>query len=347
MPTPILTNTQILSDYGGVLIVAATGISGSDQTVYDGLGNSTALVISTASVKSIGALGFITPYNSGAVGVPGGYRCYKSDLVTAVTVISITGNNSVTVDVSSVSTYINMGPPATRTGGPAVLGKSAAGFWSESNDFSQDLPLIQTDGSNNLRVGNNGTVGGTTQSADTYLDMLTGKTGHFTVNNTDVFTWTATNFATVAGTWVTDTSGAKALAANFTDNTGTLTNTNLSWTAIAGDSYEVDGLLIVSNSTPADGFKCDFNGGGATATTFNAAATVVGSAVAGTVVTSSLSGALNWTTITGTDYIYIRGYFRCNAAGTLIFRAATNTAVSGTMTLAAGSWISLRRTGRV
>ena len=37
-----------------------------------------------------------------------------------------------------------------------------------------------------------------------------------------------------------------------------------------------------------------------------------------------------------------RGDLKVNAAGTFILRAATNTTVSGTMTLAAGSWLSLR-----
>jgi hypothetical protein len=132
-----------------------------------------------------------------------------------------------------------------------------------------------------------------------------------------------------------------ALASGFTDATGTLAATALSVTLLAGRSYAIQGCFQVSNSLAADGFQCSFNGGTATATTFFMSAAVVGSVVAGTVVSTTLAGVINWTTTTATDYILLSGYLKVNAGGTFIVKAASNTHVSGTMTLGAGSWISL------
>lgn len=141
-----------------------------------------------------------------------------------------------------------------------------------------------------------------------------------------------------------NTYGEASLAAAFTDATGTLAATNLLVTLAAGKSYHFEGYLIVSNTTATDGSQFDFSGGTATATLFDAAFSNVGSVVAGTVVSSSLAGVLNYTTNTGTDRIYVRGFIKVNAAGTIILRAATNTHIAGTMTLAAGSWLAFTET---
>ncbi len=139
-----------------------------------------------------------------------------------------------------------------------------------------------------------------------------------------------------------DTIGDAALAANFTDALGVLLPTHLAFNLVAGKSYRIEGYLIVSNSLAADGSQFDFAGGTATATTFNAALQAVGSVVAGTIVSAALATVLNFTTNTGTDRIFINGYIKVNAGGTLILRAATNTTASGTMTLGAGSWLSVK-----
>ncbi len=143
--------------------------------------------------------------------------------------------------------------------------------------------------------------------------------------------------------WIRNTGGEAALASAFTNSNGTLANTNLSHTVIAGRSYRIEGYLIVSNTNAADGFQCDFNGGAATATTFDVGAGVIssgGTVIAGTTGGSLLSTALQFSTVTGTCRLMIGGYLKCNAAGTVIMRAATNSTVSGTMTLAAGSWLA-------
>ena len=143
--------------------------------------------------------------------------------------------------------------------------------------------------------------------------------------------------------WLQNTAGEAALANAFTDNTGTLTATNLSRTVIAGRSYRIVGRLIVSNSTAADGAQFDFNGGTASATAFDISASSNQGDVntRGTLEGTALNTVLNYTAVTGTNRIWVSGYLKVNGAGTITLRAATNTTVSGTMTLAAGSWLAL------
>lgn len=142
------------------------------------------------------------------------------------------------------------------------------------------------------------------------------------------------------GGWLQNKAGEGALGNAFTDSVGTLTATNLSYTLKAGRSYRIVGLLQVSNSTATDGSQFNFNGGTATATSFMVAFSAVGTVAAGTVTSTTLAGVLNYTTNTGTDYIFVQGYIKVNAGGTIALQAATNTTVSGTMTLGAGSWLA-------
>lgn len=145
------------------------------------------------------------------------------------------------------------------------------------------------------------------------------------------------------GGWCQFTAGEAVLASPFTNNTATLSahNTNLSFTVISGRSYRITGCLQVSNSTAGEGAQFDFNGGGASATTFFMNASVVGTVSAGTVVTTTLAGAVNWTSVTSTVYINLQGYLKAGSTGTFIMRGAENTTSTGTMTLGAGSWLEL------
>lgn len=150
------------------------------------------------------------------------------------------------------------------------------------------------------------------------------------------------------GGWLQNTAGEAALNAAFTDATGTLAVTNLSRTLIAGRSYRIHGVLRVSNSLAADGVKIDFNGGTATITAgdffIGAAAIGLGTTVAVATVSTTLAGVINYSTITGTEFIVLDGFIRCLAGGTFIMRAATNTTVSGTLTLGIGSNLGLNDT---
>jgi hypothetical protein len=151
----------------------------------------------------------------------------------------------------------------------------------------------------------------------------------------------------IGGGWMQQTSGDAALNAGFTKANASLAATNLSFTVLAGRSYRITGCLQVSNTTAAEGVQIDFAGGSATATTFFMNSTAAGSVVVGTVVSTSLAGVINYTTITGTDYLNLNGYLLVNAAGTFIMRAAENTTATGTLTVGVGSWLELNDTVRV
>lgn len=149
------------------------------------------------------------------------------------------------------------------------------------------------------------------------------------------------------GGMIQNTGGESALASAFTNATATFASTNLSLTFPAGRSFRIEGYLIISNSTATEGAQFDFNGGTATATTFDVAFSAVGSVTPGTVASTSLSGVLNYTVVTGTDRVFVRGYIKVNAGGTFILRAAENTTALGTFTLAAGSWLAAYDTVRL
>ena len=144
--------------------------------------------------------------------------------------------------------------------------------------------------------------------------------------------------------WLQNTSGEGALAAPYTNATAGLTNTNLSFNVIAGRLYRITGVLQISNTQAGEGAQFDFNGGGASATTFLVSTSLIGTATPGTVVSTSLAGAINWSSVTGTAYVILTGFLKVNLGGTLILRAAENTHSSGTLTIGAGSWIALQDT---
>lgn len=147
--------------------------------------------------------------------------------------------------------------------------------------------------------------------------------------------------------WV-QSVGQAALAANYTNATAAMTNTNLSFAVLASRFYQITGLLQVSNTVAAEGIEVDFNGGGATASIFFMTATMLtsqgGSAptqVANTAV--ALATALNWSSLgdTNAHYILLSGFLKVNAGGTFIMRGQENSHSTGTATIAAGSWLSL------
>lgn len=146
-------------------------------------------------------------------------------------------------------------------------------------------------------------------------------------------------------TWIQNTAGEAALESAFTRSDATLTSTNLSLTVIAGRSYRITGYLIVSNSVAGEGAKFDFDGGTATATTFDVAFNAVGGTVVpGTIAATAIATDLNYTSVTGTTRIFVQGYLEVNAGGTFILRASEDSTVTGTMTLGAGSWLALADT---
>jgi hypothetical protein len=146
--------------------------------------------------------------------------------------------------------------------------------------------------------------------------------------------------------WLQNTAGEAALAAAGSNATAALGNTNLVIpNLIAGRSYRLDAFLQLSNTTPGEGAKLDLGGGTVEASNFVLAAVADnGTAVPGTTVATSLTGAINWSSITGTMYVSLKGFITVGTGGSLILRLAENTSSTGTVTLAAGSWIALADT---
>jgi hypothetical protein len=259
-----------------------------------------------------------------------------------------------------------------------VAGSAETQIW---NDGTKGNILFLASDTTTAIAGGNGDASCLTLTSKFGLTLAANNGRNIFANNTLVFnssgvaaqhnftggvmTWPATNGGTIdtaigrvaagvvgpysgsSGTakgWLQNSAGEAALAANFTNATATLNNTNLSLTVIAGRSYRIEGILQVSNSVAGEGCQFDFNGGAATATTFWIAADSTGTNTPGTVVATALNGAINFSSVTGTNYIRVRGYLKCNAAGTLILRFSENSSSTGTATLGAGSWIALADT---
>lgn len=145
--------------------------------------------------------------------------------------------------------------------------------------------------------------------------------------------------------WFQNTPGVARTTTAPTNATNTMSNlSDLTVTLIAGRKYI--GMLVIyaKNSAAGEGLQFDFNGGGASMTSFTAgfAATPPGASLAlGTLTTTAIGTALTVTTATTADAVYTIPFtLVCNAGGTLIPRFAENSAhTSGTATVEIGSYI--------
>ena len=210
--------------------------------------------------------------------------------------------------------------------------------------------LVAATGETNTALGSTAGNSITTGSDNTCLgynaDVSAVSAVYQTVVGSDAV-GTADNQVTLGrlGTdWTMETGGA-TLNADFTSTSDVMANTALSQTVVAGRSYEVRACLQISNTTATDGIKFDFAGGTATATTFFAGVTFIGSVTAGTVASVALATDLTATVVTGTDYAVVTGYLKVNAGGTFILEAAEQTDAGGTLTIGAGSWMRLKELG--
>lgn len=135
------------------------------------------------------------------------------------------------------------------------------------------------------------------------------------------------------------------LIADVTNATATFANlSDLSITLIAGRKYTGRLVLKCNNSTAAEGIQLDFNGGGATMTSFWAAAGVLasgGTDTVGTNISTSLSGVINYTLLTGETVIVVEVSMVVNAGGTFIPRVAEDSHTVGTLTVELGSYLHL------
>ncbi len=178
--TTAWTNTEIEVTYGDGIQLGNSGggITTVVQNVRDALGNVTALWLSTTTVMAIGTVGFLVPNNAGYSGVPGGYRILRADGVTAQTLISMNAANNIDISPEGLSSFVAVNAD--------VLVRRTKGYWSESNDISQDLLLLYCDTSNNLFIGVNDSFTGSSQLGDTSFRVQTGKAFHWLINTTEV-----------------------------------------------------------------------------------------------------------------------------------------------------------------
>lgn len=315
-----LTGTQIKATYGDVLQLgnAGAGVTASVLNVVDGLGNATAFSMSTGIVRATGTLSVVQ-----TGGVVGTNELQLTNDGTSNYIVSKQSGVSIIVDMPADGTIFRLRRSDAITSYLNIIAEDG-GLGSRLQPTVSGSSGVMRIDCTKLRLYASGTT----------LASIT------PVANTPVM---AATDGTTDG-WFQNTGGEAALTANFTEAVGVLTATNLSRSVVAGRSYRLIAFLQVSNSTAAEGVQLDFNGGSATATAFFAAASAIGSVVAGTVVSTALNGVINYTTVTGTDYIVIHGYLKVNAAGTFTLRAAENTSATGTMTLGAGSWMALMDT---
>lgn len=137
--------------------------------------------------------------------------------------------------------------------------------------------------------------------------------------------------------WLQHAGGDSRNSSDVTNNSATMANvTGMSATVAAGRKYSGELALWVSNDQSSEGAKFDFDGGTATWTSFRAA--VVGNVSGASLPTSAVSGIASDLVIstfldTAIQCVLIRFQGVCNAAGTLIPRAAENSHTSGTLTV--------------
>lgn len=155
-----------------------------------------------------------------------------------------------------------------------------------------------------------------------------------------------------AGISVTNGAGVITLAStelnsrvvtNVTNNTITpAVITGLSATLVNATTYSGRLVVFCSNSLAADGARFDFDGGTATASNFRAHGTLFDTGLLLSTQTTALATDFTVATMTGASMFECYFTITASANGTFIPRIAMNTAVSGTITGFAGSYMTLK-----
>lgn len=345
MATTGANNIALNPGAGGAVTIAPTTVAGGAN----------ALTVTPAAHTAVVAEVIDVNQAAHTLAITGSYATQRSAVIgattfsgafTVTTAIALQVNGAIPGS-STLTNTVGIDVPTWATNGTTASGLRIAAPTGAATNWAINVT------SGNVAVGaglklatgqidNNAAAAAltvTTTSAQSLI-LGTNSTTRYTVDSNGIMT-------AGAAAWIQNTSGEGALSVAFTRADATLTATNLSYTVIAGRSYRIYGVLQVSNSTTTEGVQIDFNGGSATATTFFMAATMVGTNVAVSQVSVSLAGVINYSTVTGTDYIILHGYLKVANAGTLILRAAENTTAAGTMTMGAGSWIALEDTVRL
>lgn len=142
--------------------------------------------------------------------------------------------------------------------------------------------------------------------------------------------------------WMQQSAGRLTAAANqtVTDSVALVNATGFSATLIAGRTYSFTGRLFVTTISTS-GVKIDFNGGTATATAFNGAATFKTASAVAVVQTAALATSLGSTAVV--LEVEVAGTITVNAAGTFILRFAQNaeTGAAESVILLRGSFLMM------
>lgn len=306
------------------------------------------------------------------------YSAVLSSTITTAATLDITGapipgtnvtiTNPIALRVSSgqaAATGLEVLGVASQSRVLVHIDASQSGF--NANSFQITSPYgvrFRVDGNGYTYVESITSANGFVDSSSFVFGLSAGLNG-LTLGSTRTVRWGAANYDNTmdvglardgvgvlkvndgtAGTsgsgWIQNSAGVAILGSNFTSTSTTMANTNLSRTVIAGRKYSFRLLLPIDNATAGDGFKCDFDGGTATATTFYAVTHTMGVVTPGVDYSSALGTDLTTPSVTSTGFVVIEGTLVVNAGGTFILRAAKNSDAAGaTMTLLAGARMEL------
>lgn len=223
--------------------------------------------------------------------------------------INILDVNGYGIRFTKVSAQLRLDTVGASMTGGVTFGANASqayigNFWRTNNGSG----AFETFGNYNIRWPNNGID----YAADKVLKVGDGSTGNG---------------------WIIPAAGRCRVSSDVT-NTGTSVAaiTGISATLIASRKYSGRLILFLDNSTAAEGFQLDFNGGSATWTSFRAAiVSNIQGATLGTTQSTAIATVLNATAMNGTGQhcIEIAWAGVVNVAGTLIPRIAKNTTGGG------------------
>lgn len=219
-----------------------------------------------------------------------------------------------------------------------AVGSGVSGLLSASGgDAIADNEVVRGDGTTGIQ----GSI------------ITLGDTGTFT--STANLTITASGGASLAlaedltpAGWIVNQAGMARLSSPQTVDSVTPGNSGLSVPLKAGHAYIFRCVMFASTPTAADGFRVDFDGGTATATSFrvfgrgfDATGAITASAASST---TALATDIVWTSTTGEALYEFDGHIVVNAAGSFIPRFGKEADAGAAAVLNAGSYLQMWET---
>jgi hypothetical protein len=317
-----LTGQTKASTYDSLLHITDNGpADGTLKAVADGVGNDTALQVSTAAVHSAGTLSSVSADGTnsarfaGASGAARIYGYFDATLGTTVNALNVAGDTYIplSLDGSSVRCMAsgNLVGLFTATG----LNATAIGATTPAAGVFTTLSASSGINSTNVGAGTPGTGAFTT---------LTGTAVSATTSFTAPF--------------VKQSSGNIRLTADFTTSSDTLVDTDLVVTLASGETYSFEAQLFGTVSGNA-GYKIGL-GGTVTATNIVGVTGIKPSSndPSTTSFASIATSGLGYAVAVSMDEGWIRGTITVNTGGTLLVQFARS-APFATTTLKRGSYL--------